>query len=331
LFRLVFILLFSFLNLYACKGGYNSCKRKIIDSDSIISQNLFIPVGYKKRLVFSTDISKLNKNIKILKKNLFLSLYLVQTKKNFKYPFRLNKHPYLGIASVDKDIAIEGRIKKHQIGINQLALFDEPLSAPSILLTSCCSLEGIVTPRGIIEKDYIERFLTSKDSGIYGDIGIRVKDKASKVIIYASNPFVKQNLFKVGDIVYKLNGKKITSASKLMKQILFAKISTKLHLIVKRKGKFIKIDAVVKKRVGGGYISDTFLEKFGIYLDANLYVVKIDSKVYHFGLKVGDKLLQVNMQTVKNKQDILKYIANFDEFASLLFERDDFQFFVTIN
>ena len=65
----------------------------------------------------------------------------------------------MGVASVDEKIAIEGKVVKKQIGLNSFATFSEPLSAPALLLNSCCTLEGIVTSEGIIEKEYVERFL----------------------------------------------------------------------------------------------------------------------------------------------------------------------------
>ena len=49
------------------------------------------------------------------------------------------------------------------------------------------------------------------------------------------------------------------------------------------------------------------------------------------GLKVGDKLLQVNGKKVSSISDIRDNIDDFKYHASLLFDRNDFQFFVNIN
>lgn len=64
-----------------------------------------------------------------------------------------------------------------------------------MLLNSCCAIEGIVTERGIIEKEYIDRFLKVKKVS-YGDFGVRVKDVGSDVVVFSSNPFIEGNRFK---------------------------------------------------------------------------------------------------------------------------------------
>jgi len=169
--RLFLALNLLFLNLYACKGGYDSCKQKIIDSQTIKNCSLEIPVNKNQRLIYSKTTPK----AKIIKHDPFLNLYLVQDLKGFKHSFKINSQPQLGYAAVNESDAIEGKIITKQVGLNSLAHFGEDIVYPSILTSSCCSLEGIVTPEGIIEKEYIQRFISSLSSD-YSDIGIRVKD-----------------------------------------------------------------------------------------------------------------------------------------------------------
>ncbi|MCK4738229.1 MAG: Pdz/Dhr/GlgF, partial [Sulfurimonas sp.] len=194
MFRLFLALNFLLLNLYACKGGFEACRLKTIHSDAIFNQTLQIPVQNNKRLLFSKTIP----DAKIIKHDPYLSLYLVENKKNFKHPFRINNKLSLGTAAVNNEIIVEGKIVKKQIGLNSFASYSEPLFAPSILLNSCCALEGIVTPNGIIEKEYLERFLKIKKVS-YADIGIRVVDEKKLIIVNVSNPFMKNNPFKKDD------------------------------------------------------------------------------------------------------------------------------------
>lgn len=301
--RVLLLLNLFFLNLYACQGGYDSCKRKIIDSYTIVGQNLEIPISQNKRLIFTKNLKASNKNI--IKKDLFLSLYLVKNKKYFRYPFRFNKHQFLGVASVNKTKAIEGIVKKRQIGLNSFAKFNNKISSPSLLITSCCSLEGIVTPRGIIEKDYIRHFLYSKNK-FYGDIGIRISKIGRKIIVSENDPFMLENQFKKGDLILKFDGKKIYRISSLMKKILFSKIGKKYRVQVKRNGKILNLNIVVKRRYGGGFLSDTFLEQKGIFFDKNLFITKIEVRGDHYGLKVGDHLLKANDVVVKNQKNLRK-------------------------
>ncbi len=326
MFRLFLALNFLLLNLFACKGGYESCKLKIIDSKSIQNQTLQIPVSKNRRIIFSKDIP----NAKIIKHDPFLSLYLVEDSSRFKYPFKINRHLSLGVASVDDKRDIEGKIVKEQVGLNSLATFSEPLFAPALLLNSCCALEGIVTPRGIIQKEYIDRFLKAKSSD-YGDIGIRVEQKEKYAVVNTINPFMKGNPFKVDDCILEFDGEEVKTAASLMRKILFSKIGSIYKVKVKRDSKILTLKVKSLKRDGAGVLSDTFLEFLGIFFDKNLYVIKIEKKAEKYGLKLGDKLLQINLKDITNKEDILKIISQSKDSTYLLFQRADFQFFIRVN
>jgi hypothetical protein len=326
MFKLFIALNILLINLLACKGGYETCKLKITDSNSINYQSLQIPVLKNKRLIYSKYIP----NAKIIKYDPFLSLYLVEDKTKFKYPFKINNHLSLGVASVDKKRAIEGKITKRQVGLNSFASFGEPISSPALLLNSCCALEGIVTPDGIIEKKYIERFLNTKRVS-YSDIGIRVEDKKNQIIVKRVNPFVEKNPFLKGDSIISLDGVKISQSATLMRKILFSKVGT-IHIVkVKRGSKYLSFKVKTTKRYGGGYISDTFLEQKGIYFSENLTVLKMSNKFESYGIDTGDRLIQINSIRVNTIADIEELITIFEEPATLLFERNEFQFFVNIN
>ena len=326
MFKLFIALNILLLNIYACKGGFDSCKKKIIDSNSISNQQLQIIVDKNKRLIFSKTPPK----SKILKHDKFLHLYLVEDKKGFKYPFRVNNKLTLGTAAVDKKMVLEGKILKHQIGLNKLASYNQPLFIPSILVNSCCALEGIVTPKGIIEKEYIDRFLKVKNVS-YSDIGIRVKDEQKLVIVNASNPFMDNNPFKIDDCILAYDSKKVKNASEFMRWVLFSKVGSKHKVKIKRATKVLTVSVITQKRKGGGYISDTFLEFLGLSFDKTLHITKIAKKAEKYQLVIGDKLIQINEEDIKTKQDILDKLANSKESTYLLFQRRDFQFFIRVN
>jgi len=325
MFRLFIALNFLLLNLFACKGGYNSCILKVNDSKSIANQALQIPLKKNQKLVFSSS----QPNAKIIKHDPFLNLYLIKDRKPFKHPFIINKNPALGIASINKKIAIEGKIAKQQVGLNSFATFSEALFTPALVLNSCCALEGLVTPRGIIEKEYLQRFIESKSVG-YGDIGIRVYDKNDKIIVTRVNPFVDNNPFKKDDIIISMDGLKIKKSAIFMRNILFAKQGSSHKIKIQRGLKKTTCIVKIDKRYGGGYISDTFLEHIGIYLSKNLTITRLSDKYKNYGIKVGDMLMQVNSKAVLNYDDIAKYVAEFKKPATILIQRDGFQFFVNI-
>lgn len=323
--RLFVALTLLFINLYACKGGYNSCKRKVNDSHALAQTQTNIPLTKHKRLVFS----RIKPKGKILKYDPFLSLYLVEDRKGFRYPFSIRNRAVMGLGAVSHKRAIEGHFKKHQIGLNKFAVFNQKVTFPSLILTSCCALEGIVTPQGIIEKPYIERFVTIKNVS-YADIGIRVNDKKRKVLVKAINPFMEGNNFHVGDQILKFDNKQVTNAGKLMQWILFGKIGSTHQVKIKRDGKYLTLETKSKKRKGGGYLSDTFLEFLGLSFDKNLNIIKIEAKAKKYGLKIGDKLLRVNHKKVSTEDEIVKNISQSKEAIHLLFTRHNFQFFVKV-
>ena len=296
------------------------------DSKSIQNKQLYLIITKHQRLLYSNK----KPSGKILKHDPYLSLYLVEDKKGFAYPFEINNRLRLGVAAVDNKRAIEGKILKRQVGLNELATFSEALFVPSVLLTSCCSLEGIVTPKGIIEKEYIQHFLKVKKVE-YSDIGVRVYDKHKLVFIKAINPFIKENPFKIGDCIISFDGKKVRDAADLMQWILFSKRGSLHKVKVKRDGKVLLFSVKSQNRFGGGKLSDTFLEFLGISFDKHLKVVKIAPKARKYQLKIGDKLLQINKQNIKNEQQISKIISQKKDGAYLLFERYNFQFFVKVN
>jgi len=323
--RLLLLSLLFFINLYACKGGYASCVQKVKDSNSITEKSLHLLIVKDRRLVYSKE----KPQGKILKYDPFLSLYLVEEKSSFAYPFEINMRLQLGNAMVTAEGSCEGRFTHQQVGLDQFARYSEQLIIPSIITSSCCWLEGVVTSKGIIQKIYLKHFLEKKNV-LYGDVGIRVGQDGKRAIVIATDPFIKPNPFQKGDIILKMDTTNIQSAAKLMQKILFSSIGSKHLFVIKRGSQIFSFNLIIQKRYGGGFISDTFLESKGLYFDANLSLSKIDGEFKHYGLLVGDRLIQVNGVLVHTQKELRTYIENFQNYSSLLFERNGFEFFVNI-
>ena len=75
--KIFLILNILFINLWACKGGYKSCRLKMKNSSSVVKNTIQIPVSKNKLLIYSRETP----NKKIIKYDPFLSLYLVEDKK----------------------------------------------------------------------------------------------------------------------------------------------------------------------------------------------------------------------------------------------------------
>ncbi len=327
------------LSLLACGTEYSSCKQKAVDSNAIQAQTLQIPVSDNKRLIYSTKAP----TTKILKSDPFLNLYLVEDATNFAYPFKMNVGTSSEVAAISNGSIQKGKITKKQVGVTTLAIFDKKVSAPSILTNSCCSLEGIVTPNGVIEKEYIERFLNCDDTS-YADIGISTNDTNKGVAVVAFNPFIKNNPFNEGDIILSMDGEPVKNSATLMKDILFSKIGTSHKFKIKRGAKELTLDVAGQKKELVEFKKapastsakieqkvDAETQLYGFSFDKNLKITKIDEKSNKYGLKVGDKLLQANGMVITNAQDLSKKLSDTKKGASLLFDRNDFQFFVNVN
>lgn len=323
--RLFILFNLLLLQLYACSDDYQGCFKKIRDSRSIQNRQLFIPLENNRRLVYTKDTP----NAVILKYDPFLSLYLIKDKTPFKYPFTFNMKRQIHTALIDNKKITEGELTQKEIGLNTFANYTKRTNSVALLTSHCCFLEGINTSLGIIEKAYLKRFITSKSSD-YGDIGIRVVDAKGYTIVTASDPFMKNNPFKRGDCIVEFDARKVKNASKLMQDILFSKVGSKHRVKIKRNKKFYTFDVVSDKRYGGGYLSDTFLERKGIYFDETLHVLKLQKEFKQLGVKVGDKLLQVNAVRVTNQEQLRLYLEKSKEYSPMLFQRDNFQFFVKI-
>ena len=324
--RLFVALNLFLLNLYACKGGYDTCIQKVKDSKTIRGKALYIPVKNHKLLVYSET----KPSSKIYKYDPFLSLYLIKDKDKFPYPFDINMMLQLGTAAVNNKKSSEGKIVKRQVGLNSLAIYKSNISTPALITSSCCSLEGIITSKGMIEKEYIRRFLTNK-SADYADIGVRVQNSTKCVKIVSSNPYIKNNKLQKGDCILSLDGRRVSSAYNFMTKILFSKIGS-IHTIKARRGSKVFIVKIKSfKRCSGGNISETFLEQKGIYFDNSLHILKISNYLAKYGVIVGDQLLQIDGISVKNQDELRSYIEEHKDLKSLLFERDKFQFFINMN
>lgn len=314
------------LNLSAAKSDFESCKLKIIDSNSILKQNIELPVEKNRRLIFSKNIP----NAKIIKHDPFLSLFLVEDSGRFKYPFVINNKLSLPTAVVDNTNIVEGKIAKEQAGLNSFAKFTKQTASTAILTSTCCCIEGLVTPKGIIEKKFVERFLEI-DKVSYSDIGIRVVDENSLVTVKLVNPFVDNNPFKIDDLILELDDKRVKNSAIFMRNILFSKVGSTHKVKIKRGDNIISISVNTQNRVGGGYLSDTFLESLGIFFDENLNVVKLEDKAMQYSIKLGDQLLQVDGKDVSSDEDVSKILSNMYKASNLLFTRGRFQFFIRVN
>ena len=95
------------------------------------------------------------------------------------------------------------------------------------------------------------------------------------------NPFIKANPFKKGDAIVGFNGKKVHNSATFMRKILFSKVGSSHRIKVKRGSKYLNFKVKTKKRYGGGYLSDTFLEQKGQVGLIELWSTQLNQNSYN--------------------------------------------------
>ena len=285
------------ISLLACDAGFENCLKKVQTMDVVSKGAVQIPLKKNVTLLYSnTPIQN------ALKSDPFLHLYLLRSDKKVSHPFKINKFLHnKELASIHNEIVC-GKIVKKQQGLDHLAHFSKRIFVPSVILNGCCELVALGTPKGVIEKPYIEHFL--KVGGVYGDLGVRIADLREGAVVASRNPFVDSS-FQTGDKIISINGKSVKSAAELNRKILFSPVGSIMKVTIRRDSKEYTLNAKVFKRRGGGYISDTFFETVGIYVDEKLRVISSSNEKIH----KGDRFVVVDSKWVSTQADIRKALS----------------------
>jgi len=327
--RTLFLALFLSLKLFSCSGEFASCQDKARDALSFSdSKTLSIVFDKHQRLLYTPH--EMPAHMK--KYDPFLGLALIKDTQGFAFPFAIHRDVIQHLASITAEGSIKGQLQHLQCGLNQLGVFSKPLITPSLITNNCCLVAGIATQKGIIDANYLKHFLDFKKKRMqYGDAGIRLDERRHHVIVSGVDPFFKDQSFLKGDQILAFDNKKVDNLCELRRWILFAKVGSIHHFTIKRHAKVLHKKIRIEERLGGGLLSDTFLERFGLNLDANLCIATITAKSAAMELEKGDCLIGLNFHDVHDARDIQKWLQKSDGDNALLFERRDFQFFIHIN
>ncbi len=273
---------------------------------------------------------------KYIKYDPYLGLYLFYSKKKL-HPVKLKDTKSLALgewlASMSDDSMYIGNFAKRGSGLESFYEHNAKVEPNSMIVCLCCQVYGLgVGDNRFIPTKLIKRFLNAKEI-FYGDIGARFAKRGKDIVVMRVDPFYPDNLLKIGDIIKKINGKKVKSLNDVKDVILFSKREDFVTLEFLRKNVLHKSKLKIYKRFGGGVLSDTFLERKGLFFDKDLKIKWINKNSYaqKAGLKIGDRLLQINQKNVKSEDDIKRVLSKVKtKDINLLFDRNDFQFFVKV-
>jgi len=280
--------------------------------------------------------SKTKPKVPFVKFDPFLDLYLFHSQKILN-PVRLRSTHLLKIgdwiAGMDEDSLYAGNFAKSGDLLDSLYIQNAHISKNSIISCLCCQVYGIGVDNGsFIGSEYIKRFIKQKKV-YYGDIGVRFAKKGQYFVVKSRDPFYQNQLLNVGDKIKRINGKKITTLKQLNQMVLFSKPKSILNIEFKRSKYTLKRSMMVKSRNGGGHLSDSFLEKKGIFLDKKMKVVRLIKNSYgeHIGLKAGDKVMQIETRKITSQNDLREFFSQTKKKdVQILMDRNDFQFFIKL-
>ncbi|WP_456450891.1 PDZ domain-containing protein [Hydrogenimonas sp.] len=203
--------------------------------------------------------------------------------------------------------------------------------AEGAVFGSCCRMAGIVrSDGGWFDTKAIRRLM--RGDTYHGDVGLRFAAREGKTVVTAVDPFARSGL-RLGDEVVSVAGRK-TSLRTLLEAVDRCKEGGTLTLGFLRAGEKRARHLACFERFGGGAVSDTFLERFGLRFDAKLRVVRLEkgSDAWKRGLRVGDRLLQMDGRKVVGWRDVREILTKAAETGRLpetvLWERAGFQFFL---
>ena len=285
----------------------------------------------------------------------YLGLYLVASDAKLE-PVKMaddNTTKKSDWVSVTRDLnaTVYGHVKAQAQALGELDALTFDVNGTGAVLSPCCKLRGIaVGGDKFVPSRYLRHFAAYKDV-YYGDVGAVFEERDGKLYVKGVDPLGRGAVLMAGDEILSVNGEKMQSLRELNERILFAKKGERLKFEIRRGEDVVKFSAAVsdevKKEQKTAPKTDENITKiapkpqpapntdasnvrklYGLTFDEKLRVKSVDgeSDAARFGLRVGDKLIQVGAKVVKNRKEALALIAK-NRGQRLLFRRDGFDFF----
>ncbi len=286
---------------------FSHCKNYYKQATTTIDSALAYSVIYNNKphlIAFSNTPLKSNN---IIKKDPFLGLYLLKGQTPLSYTLK----PLDGfsrtreLSAISANEVTRGKVINFERGIFDLGRFSTNLPKNSVVSNVCYQIYGIsIDSRLFMPKVLIDRFLSEK-GGIYGDIGVRVVQNKNSILVEQVDLFFPNNPFKQGDKILAINQKEIKNLADFEWIVANLVPQSIAKVTIIRADTKINFDVKVDHRYGGGLISDTFFERFGVVFDKNLTIRRIGKKLPFLlsQLSVGDQLIWVNKIPIKKNDN----------------------------
>nr|WP_314475930.1 PDZ domain-containing protein [uncultured Campylobacter sp.] len=257
--------------------------------------------------------------------------------------------------SVTRDLnaTVYGHVKAQAQALGELDVLTFDVNGTGAVLSPCCKLRGIaVGGDKFVPSRYLRHFAAYKDV-YYGDVGAVFEERDGKLYVKSVDPLGRGAALMVGDEILSVNGEKFESLRELNERILFAKKGERLKFEIKRGDEVLKFgvavsDDAAKKEQKAPMKADkkaaasdakpqsmpqssdaaSVQKLYGMTFDEKLIVKSVDanSGAAKFGVRVGDKLIQVGQKAVSSRKEALSLLAKGGG-QNLLFRRNGFDFF----
>ncbi|QCD51730.1 DUF7488 domain-containing protein [Campylobacter sp. RM16192] len=336
------------------QDDFNACFEKTLPSIVNVSGN--------KGIALSSNLIAVPKNSQMPVKNYikfdpFLGLYLVASDIKLE-PIRMSddnntkKSDWVSVTS-DLNATVYGHVKSLGERLGELDTLTFDVNGTGALLSVCCNMRGIaVGDNKFVPSRYLKHFIAYPYL-YYGDVGASFEAIKDKIYVKSVERLGRGAVLMMGDEIVSINGQKFTTLRELNERILFAKKGEILNFEIIRNEVVERFDIPVSSEPNTQNTQKTnlnadktetkkeskvvnaardFFKAQGITLDDKLVVKKVDedSQAAGFGIKPGDKLIQINQNEVKNYKDILKFTSKEKGEYILLFRREGFDFFYKV-
>ena len=317
---------------------FTQCYEKNRQSIIYFGKTRAVAISENKAIAYSKE----KPTVPFIKYDYLSNLYLFESPKPLT-PIKLKPtetlKPGEWFASMSENSLVVVNISK--LGSNANNFFEHSGRGDenSIIGGLCCEMSGLgIGDRFFIGSEALEKFISSKTAS-YLELGARLEENNETIVVDFVDSNNKEVKLKAGDKIVALNGKKVKNLAEVSEALLASKSSSKLSAQIQRNNAWIEENILaikpkpVVKKVVPVVKKESPLKTKGLIFDNDMKLLDIPAHSFaeQSGLKIGDRLIQIDETRVDKLSEAEGFLAKTkNRETSLLFDRNDFQFFVTL-
>ena len=314
---------------------FSQCYEKNRQSIVYFGKTRAVAIDEHRAVAYSQE----KPTVAFIKYDYLSHLYLFETSKKLT-PIKLKStnelKPGEWLGSMSENSLIVVNVSKKTNNINDLFEHSGRGEVNSIIGGLCCEMMGLgIGDKYFVGSESLQKFLFSKEAA-YEALGARLEENNESIVVSFIDANNKHTKLKEGDKILTLNGKKVKTLADVQTALANSMKSQKLSAQIQRDKGWLEenILAIAPKVVRKAPVKTSgFTETKGLKFGSNLTLISVPmgSFAERSGLKIGDKLIQIDEINMEKIVDADVYLekSRLRE-NSLLFERDNFQFFVTL-